>query len=125
MSSALSAVTDLSKSAQMSGRIIALTEQDMIDLVTPAPTVEESSWSVPPLFGKPEVLKLREGGEEMVQRFKMEVAELRRRLPPGLGDTNAWAEMVGHMVFTEWQFLHPFSLHTMISRSSDTFESAE
>ncbi|KAJ3057224.1 hypothetical protein HK097_010584 [Rhizophlyctis rosea] len=113
MSSALSAVTNLSKSAQQSGRLIALTEQEMIDLVTPVPPIEDSSWSTPPLSGKEEVLKLREGGEEMVRRFREEVADWRRRLPPGLGDTKAWSEMIPSKEQNEFELV-TFRLQLLI-----------
>ncbi|KAJ3299666.1 hypothetical protein HK104_007737, partial [Borealophlyctis nickersoniae] len=101
LTTAFSTLTTLSKSAREAGNVISPNEKAMIDLCTPLPPIDASSWSLPP----PGSEKLRAGGKEMVERFREEVRRFSYHLPPGFAAWRQWYAMVPPKVQLEFDLV--------------------
>ncbi|KAJ3045373.1 hypothetical protein HDV00_010243 [Rhizophlyctis rosea] len=77
----------------------------MIDLVTPLPAIEETEWNLASALPNKEGTKVSEGGDDVVQKFKKEVATWRWFLPPGMAKMKAWSDVIPNQVQLEFDLV--------------------
>ncbi|ORY38759.1 WD40 repeat-like protein [Rhizoclosmatium globosum] len=105
LGNACTGVVELSRTAMVERRSVGRYEKKMIDLCTPRDGISPGEWAVAGQGGKSLVGSLRkvigpwreegkEGGKEMVERFRIDLDTVSYFLPPGFGDRKRWIDLI-------------------------------
>ncbi|KAJ3231068.1 hypothetical protein HDU81_004058 [Chytriomyces hyalinus] len=132
LSSAFEKLIHLSKTSLAERRTFGKHEKKMIDLCTAKVKVDPASWALANRGGVSMAGSLRkivgpwkeegkEGGKEMVDRFRLDLENVTYHIPPGFGDMRQWYNLIPDKTKTELEMVI-LRYNTLVDVSKKNYE---